>query len=307
MGQVFTIVPISKVGVKRLTDRRNARRISSVSRRSTNSHSNFVDLKLIPPEIALNVLSHLNATDLCLASCVWNDLGNDDMLWKKLCHLTWPFCSKYKHDLPKGQTYWRLYLMLDEARLTFNADAFEGLNYLLSHGLLEDNLDDLVSFLSCTSGLSAIQKSRLILDKPQILTGLIKRKNYHNNVLPNALRHLFAELPPPEWAAYDFVSLLVSRFSERFAECNPTLGLSADEVYLLCFSLIMLSGDLWSPHVKNKMSKREFIRNTRTVSRTLTDDFLGHLYDNVYIIGHVVLCDLRGPPKPTPEIRDILS
>ena len=31
----------------------------------------------------------------------------------------------------------------------------------------------------------------------------------------------------------------------------------------MCFSLILLSVDLSSPHVKNKMSKREFIRNTR--------------------------------------------
>ena len=33
--------------------------------------------------------------------------------------------------------------------------------------------------------------------------------------------------------------------------------------YVMCFSLILLSVDLSSPHVKNKMSKREFIRNTR--------------------------------------------
>lgn len=36
-----------------------------------------------------------------------------------------------------------------------------------------------------------------------------------------------------------------------------------DSIYVLCFSLILLSVDLGSPHVKNKMSKREFIRNTR--------------------------------------------
>ena len=37
----------------------------------------------------------------------------------------------------------------------------------------------------------------------------------------------------------------------------------SDSVYVMCFSLILLSVDLTSPHVKNKMSKREFIRNTR--------------------------------------------
>ena len=43
--------------------------------------------------------------------------------------------------------------------------------------------------------------------------------------------------------------------------------MSPDSVYVMCFSLILLSVDLSSPHVKNKMSKREFIRNTRGAVR----------------------------------------
>lgn len=49
----------------------------------------------------------------------------------------------------------------------------------------------------------------------------------------------------------------------------------------------MLSVDLGSPHIKNKMSKREFIRNTRQAAEGINDDFAGHLYDNIYLIGHV--------------------
>ena len=49
----------------------------------------------------------------------------------------------------------------------------------------------------------------------------------------------------------------------------------------------MLSVDLTSPAVKNKMSKREFIRNTRRAVDGVNDDFAGHLYDNIYLIGHV--------------------
>jgi F-box protein 8 len=62
-----------------------------------------------------------------------------------------------------------------------------------------------------------------------------------------------------------------------------------ETIYVLCFSLILLSIDLTSPHVKNKMSKREFIRNTRRaiINGTLSDDLAGHLYDNIYLIGHV--------------------
>ena len=60
-----------------------------------------------------------------------------------------------------------------------------------------------------------------------------------------------------------------------------------DTVYVICYSLILLSVDLTSPHVKNKMSKREFIRNLRRATPGLSDDLLGHMYDNIYISGHV--------------------
>lgn len=46
---------------------------------------NFPDLVTLPPELAVQVLSHLDATDLCLASCVnegWCSLANVELLWK---------------------------------------------------------------------------------------------------------------------------------------------------------------------------------------------------------------------------------
>merc|ERR1712037_176102 len=78
----------------------------------------------------------------------------------------------------------------------------------------------------------------------------------------------------------------------RFCQCNPSLAMSVDSVYVMCFSLILLSVDLSSPHVKNKMSKREFIRNTRgavgaEVGRGLEEDLYGSLYDNIFLRGHI--------------------
>lgn len=45
----------------------------------------FPDLATLPPELAVQVLSYLDATDLCLASCVnegWSSLANVELLWK---------------------------------------------------------------------------------------------------------------------------------------------------------------------------------------------------------------------------------
>ena len=75
----------------------------------------------------------------------------------------------------------------------------------------------------------------------------------------------------------------------------------SDIVNIVCYSLILLSVDHTSPHVKNKMSKREFIRNICSAVQfqrnnhvhndnmaTVVDrDFAGHLYDNVYLVGHI--------------------
>ena len=50
----------------------------------------------------------------------------------------------------------------------------------------------------------------------------------------------------------------------------------------------MLSVDLSSPHVKNKMSKREYIKNLRG-TRQVSEDYIGDLYDNIYLQGHIAV------------------
>ena len=56
----------------------------------------------------------------------------------------------------------------------------------------------------------------------------------------------------------------------------------------MCFSLILLSVDLSSPHVKNKMSKREFIRNTRGA--------VGAEGDNRCFLLHIVKTSVDASP-----------
>ena len=57
---------------------------SIVHRRSRNlPPESFPDLSNFPPEVAVSVLSHLNATDLCLAACVWKHLADNELLWQR--------------------------------------------------------------------------------------------------------------------------------------------------------------------------------------------------------------------------------
>ncbi|XP_040821666.1 F-box only protein 8 isoform X3 [Ochotona curzoniae] len=218
------------------------------------------------------------------------DLANDELLWQGLCKSTWGHCSIYNKNPPLGFSFRKLYMQLDEGSLTFNANPEEGVNYFMSKGILDDSPKEIAKFIFCTRTLNW-KKLRIYLDERRdVLDDLVTLHNFRNQFLPNALREFFRHIHAPEERG-EYLETLITKFSHRFCACNPDLmrelGLSPDAVYVLCYSLILLSIDLTSPHVKNKMSKREFIRNTRHAAQNISEDFVGHLYDNIYLIGHV--------------------
>lgn len=248
--------------------------------------SNFLDLSKFPPEIGLSVLSHLNATDLCLAACVWDNLANDEILWMGLCKDSWGYVSIYRQIQNQAVSFKKLYMILDEASLTFNGDPSEGEAYLFSRGLLVDEPMEIAKFLHFTKKIKPIKKREYLNRRRDVLDKLVHLQNFEKQFLPNALRNLFCTISAPEQRG-DLLTEMIEKFSERFCSCNPNLGLTKDTVFVLCFSLIMLSVDLTSPAVKNKMSKREFIKNTKRAAFGVDEEFAGHLYDNIYLIGHV--------------------
>lgn len=249
----------------------------------------FPDLSQLPPEISLAVLSHLNATDLCLASCVWQQLGNDEILWQSLCMSSWGSVSVYQRaKFDSDFSYRKLYMMLDEATLTFNADPFEGEAYIIRSHLVDDTSMELAKFVHTATRLKA-EPIRKYLDKRrEVLDYVVQLQNFQDQFLPNALRKFFCKISAPAERG-SYLEQIIDSFSERFVNCNPHLGLQKDVVFVLCYSLIMLSVDLCSPHVKNKMSKREFIKNTKRATLGVDEDLAGHLYDNIYLIGHVAV------------------
>ncbi|XP_058293026.1 F-box only protein 8 [Hylobates moloch] len=229
--------------------------------RKSKEQEGFINLEMLPPELSFTILSYLNATDLCLASCVWQDLANDELLWQGI---------EFKILCAHACSY--------------------GVNYFMSKGILDDSPKEIAKFIFCTRTLNW-KKLRIYLDERRdVLDDLVTLHNFRNQFLPNALREFFRHIHAPEERG-EYLETLITKFSHRFCACNPDLmrelGLSPDAVYVLCYSLILLSIDLTSPHVKNKMSKREFIRNTRRAAQNISEDFVGHLYDNIYLIGHV--------------------
>lgn len=254
-----------------------------------DNNNKFLDLSTLPPELAIQVLKHLKATDLCLAACVWQQLATDNILWLGLCREQWSYATIY-HSRPAR--YRDVYLQLDEGTLTFNSDPHQGMDYFIKKGILTNNPVEIAKFLHGTKSLAKHQVRQFVQRRQDIIDCLVSLQNFANTFLPNALRKFFAKLEAPNDRG-TFLQRLLEQFSVRFCQCNPTLGMTVDSVYVMCFSLILLSVDLSSPHVKNKMSKREFIKNTRgavggaEVGLLDETDLYGRLYDNVFLRGHI--------------------
>lgn len=63
-----------------------------------------------------------------------------------------------------------------------------------------------------------------------------------------------------------WLSALVDPKAPFFFYCSLRLFASADAPYVLAYSIIMLTTDLHSPQVKNKMTKEQFIKNNRGIN-----------------------------------------
>lgn len=260
-----------------------------IVRRKSDFQEKFPDLHELPPELALLILSNLNATDLCLAMCVndfWRQLALDDMLWQGLCYATWGSVSAYDKKSGPRISYRELYQRLDDHSLLFNWNAELGIEYLLRDEILDDSPKAIADFINSTNRLDRSQVRKFVTKRPEILDELIKLDNYTDKMLPIALRTFFANVESP-FLHGNRLQVLLEKFAERYLACNPQCRLTKDGICILCYSLILLSIDLTSPHVKNKMSKREFIRNVRQATTEADDELSGHMYDNIYLVGHI--------------------
>lgn len=64
---------------------------------------------------------------------------------------------------------------------------------------------------------------------------------------------------------------------------RQTLFASADTAYVLAYSIIMLTTDLHSPQVKNKMTKEQYIKMNRGIndSKDLPEEYLSSIYEEI--------------------------
>ncbi|KAF7306674.1 Sec7 domain protein [Mycena indigotica] len=111
--------------------------------------------------------------------------------------------------------------------------------------------------------------------------------DFTDNPLDVALRKLLMHVGLPRETQQ--IDRVMESFAGRYVECNPNLFISDDHPYILAFSLIMLHTDAFNKSNKRKMTKADYIKNTRLPG--VPSEVLDCFYDNIVVTPFIFVED----------------
>ncbi|KIK71180.1 hypothetical protein GYMLUDRAFT_66390 [Collybiopsis luxurians FD-317 M1] len=130
----------------------------------------------------------------------------------------------------------------------------------------------------------------------QALRSYIGRFDFSNDPLDVALRRLLMDVGLPRETQQ--IDRVMEAFASRYYQLHPGLFTSEDQPYVLAFSLIMLHTDAFNKSNKRKMTKPDYVKNTRMPG--VAPEVLDCFYDNVvfapfiFVEDHVDVNGQRG-------------
>eukprot|EP00042_Codosiga_hollandica_P041154 m.364489 g.364489 ORF g.364489 m.364489 type:complete len:294 (-) comp56040_c0_seq1:89-970(-) len=269
---------------------------------STASYPHADLLSALPLEISLKVISLLELRDVVQVrrTCRnWRQLVNHDGLWRF-------FCLHYFGHLrldPELFTVCRsaqgLFKVLFHGSMLFSKNQTRGTEFLSHTRVVRDSPRSMAQFLFFNRVADPGVVCAFVTARPEILALFVELFDLKDLFFPDAMRRLFIALAPSQnrplsSGALNQVSVL---FIDRYCVCNPSAQPQREYLSMLFFSLLLLSADLHNPRVRTKMTKREFVRNIRGLTdKSFSDDYLGHVYDYVFLFGH-----LASPKRTAPD------
>lgn len=169
----------------------------------------------------------------------------------------------------------------------FNRKPKRGIEFLQKHGYLGKEDLDLAKFLYANS--DKLDKTTLgefigDLQNKEIMYLFVNQMNFAGKDIVAALRFFLDHFRLPGEAQK--IDRLMEKFAARYCETNPNNKLfhSADVAYVLSYSIIILTTDLHSPQIKNRMTKEQYIRMNQPTDdkeRPLPEEFLSQIYDEI--------------------------
>lgn len=188
----------------------------------------------------------------------------------------------------------------------FNRKPKKGIMFLQDRGLVGSTPESVAKWLHEDERLDKTAVGDFLGENDEysisIMCAYVDAKDYAAMDIVAALRFFLEGFRIPGEAQK--IDRLMEKFASRFCDCNPnnTIFTSADTVYVLAFSIIMLTTDLHSPQVKNKMTKEQYIKLNRGISdnKDLPEEYLSQIYDE--IAGHEIKMKTTTSNKPGKQI-----
>ncbi|KAG8900921.1 hypothetical protein FRC00_010123 [Tulasnella sp. 408] len=134
----------------------------------------------------------------------------------------------------------------------------------------------------------------------------LARFDFTVDPLDVALRKLLMDLSLPKETQQ--IDRVMEAFAKRYEECNPGLFISDDHPYILAFSLMMLHTDAFNKSNKRKMTKADYVRNTRLPG--VPSEVLDCFFDNITFAPFIFIedpVDVNGQRGFVPEGTPVLS
>nr|CAD7458237.1 unnamed protein product [Timema tahoe] len=171
---------------------------------------------------------------------------------------------------------------------SFNRKPKKGIQFLQEQHLLGVSSAEVAEWLHVDERLDKTALGDLLGESDdmskEIMYAYIDQMDFRNRDIVSALRNFLEGFRLPGEAQK--IDRLMEKFASRYCECNPNNGLfaSADTAYVLAYSVIMLTTDLF----KSKMTKEQYIRLNRGISdsKDLPEEYLSNIYDE--IAGHEI-------------------
>uniref|UniRef100_A0A3B3QR57 ARF guanine nucleotide exchange factor 2 n=1 Tax=Paramormyrops kingsleyae TaxID=1676925 RepID=A0A3B3QR57_9TELE len=169
----------------------------------------------------------------------------------------------------------------------FNKKPKRGIQYLQEQGMLGDSAEDIAQFLHQEERLDTTQVGEFLGENArfnkEVMYCYVDQLDFCGRDFVCALRAFLEGFRLPGEAQK--IDRLMEKFAARYLECNQgqTLFASADTAYVLAYSIIMLTTDLHSAQVKNKMTKEQYIKMNRGIndSKDLPEEYLSAIYDEI--------------------------
>ncbi|XP_031422600.1 brefeldin A-inhibited guanine nucleotide-exchange protein 2 isoform X2 [Clupea harengus] len=169
----------------------------------------------------------------------------------------------------------------------FNKKPKRGIQYLQEQGMLGTTPEDIAQFLHQEERLDTTQVGEFLGENvrfnKEAMYCYVDQLDFCGTDFVSALRAFLEGFRLPGEAQK--IDRLMEKFAARYLECNQgqTLFASADTAYVLAYSIIMLTTDLHSPQVKNKMTKEQYIKMNRGIndSKDLPEEYLSSIYDEI--------------------------